>query len=416
MKKYFGKIGALVLAGVMVMAMSVTAFAAYSNDQQNDFKGIVTTDTTIGIAKQIVFINDETTPVREPNIVYTYTIDTTEPGTATVTDSSGMSGKVKAGPLNAVSATTATVTFTDTKISSANSVGINSAAKYANFTFIPAAFGAPGIYRYKISETTNVSKASVGITEAATYAADRFLDVYVKWTDDAHTTLGIYGYVLYERAQSDSINSNNVAMKSTGYVNTSASGQADVDVYTTCNLYINKVTTGALADKNHDFPITVTLTAPTKVSNVKLDVTKTGEGALTTSNDLAGDYVAAWGNVAGTVRNGSQIAIKGIPSGATVSIVEKNDTYDSYKVKAGTTSGAANLLAESIVAAGTEASATNFVNLSTKSEIHFTNTLEVISPTGLFLRFTPFLVIIGAAVLLLLVSRRRGTKKAAGRI
>ena len=408
------RIGAVALAVAVSLTMGVTSFAATTTDGTvNEDKGIDSTENTISIAKQIVFVNHESTTVREPNITYTYTIATTTPGSdAKITDKNSTVGTVKAGPIGAVSSTTATVTFADTKTSAASANGTSTASKYADFTFTPATFGVAGIYRYKISETCSPTKASVGITEAATYAADRYLDVYVKWSDDAHTTLAIYGYVLFEGSETQAIKSakldgGDVSMKSKGYVNTASSGQEDVDVYTTENLYINKATVGALADKTNDFPISLTLTAPTGVSNVKMDVTTSGNGYLTTSSDTVGNHVPAWGAVTGTVRNDSQIVIKGIPAGATASIVETNNTGETYKVKAGTTAGGTDLLSEASVAGGADATATSAVTLNAKSEIDFTNTLNEISPTNVVMRFAPFLFIFGAAILLLVVMRRR---------
>ena len=407
-KMKLNKIFALVIA-LMIMTMSLAAYAVETNGNGtlNDNNGIESGDNTIGIAKQIVFINDENTDVREPNITYTYTIASADPTNAAITES-GTVLPVSAGPIGAVNAQTAIVSFADTYKAAASSTGTG-VTKHANFSFNPTTFGAPGIYRYQITESTSPAKAAVGITEAATYEDTRFLDVYVKWSDDEHNTLAIYGYVLFEGNEDDNIDTNDVSAKSQGYVNTATTGQADVDVYTTENLYINKVTTGTLADKNHDFPIAVTLTAPTGVNNVKLDVTKTG-GTLNTQNDAVGDHVATWGAVAGTVRNGSQIAIKGVPAGATVSVVETNDTADSYKVKAGTAAGKDNLLTEAIVLAGNDAGATTAVTLNANSEIHFTNTLDAISPTGVVMRFAPYALMLAAGLLIVILGKRRKNK------
>lgn len=412
------KKGIAILAIMLVIALlGSAAFAesVKSDGTVNTYNGIESSNNKIGIAKQIVFVNAEATAVREPNIIYTYTIVPASVGTSsTVTDYEGNIGIVNTGVADAVTgtvtSTTSTVEFKDTATVSATSNGTASAAKYAEFTFDPTKFKVndvltPGIYRYLITETCNVTKASVGITEAATYADKRFLDVYVKW-NDARNALEIYGYVLFEGSATDSIVSTDVTMKSAGYVNTATTDgqQADVDVYKTQNLYIYKTTTGALAQKNNDFPITVTLTAPTGVLAPKMDVTVSGDGSLTNTSG----YISAWGDVAGTVRDNSTIAIKGIPNNAKVSIVERNNTVDSYKVKAGTTSGAADLLTEKIVAAGANAVATSDVTIDTKSDIYFTNTLDTISPTGYVARFAPYaLMLIGGIALLIIAMKHK---------
>lgn len=428
------KLVSLILAIMMIAAVGAAFAAVNSDGTLNDDNGITSTETTINIAKQIVFVNSETTTVREPNITYTYTISAVTPTSATITDKNGMTGTVKAGILTAVTgattATTSTVTFADTATSSATSDGTSTASKYAAFTFDATKFlvsGAltPGIYRYKITETTNVTKASVGIKEAATYENERWLDVYVKWTDDNHTALEVYGYVLYEGTDSQAITSDDitggdVSMKSTGYVNTATTTgeQADVDVYTTENLYIEKTTTGTMADKGNDFPIALTLAAATGVTaNPKIDVVLGGNGTLTgTASDTVGTYITFATSMSGTVDNGSSIYLKGIPAGSTVSgasasLVETNNTPDSYKVKAGTTSGGSDLLTEAIVAAATNSGATQTQTLTEKKSIFLTNTLDAISPTGYVSRFAPYALILIGGIALLIVAKKRKPAK-----
>ena len=407
--KNLKKILAVVLAMVLMAAMSVTMFAVNTNGQLNDDNGINSEETTLSIAKQIIFVNDEATAVREPNITYTYTIATTDPGSATITDKNEIVGSVKAGPLAAVTgsatATTSTIVFADTATQNATAAGTASAAKYATFTFDNSKFSAAGIYRYKITESASPAKATVGVEESGTYNAVRYLDVYVQYTDNTHTALKVYGYSLFEGAddtsiESDALTGGDVSMKSAGYVNTGSEGTlSDVDVYKTENLYIKKTTTGVLADLNNEFPITVTLTAPQGVTaNVKFDVT--GMAAIN-----------AWGAATGAVKNGTEIAIKGIPAGATASLVEKNNTVDFYKVKAGKTAGAADLLAEAIVNPNANSGATADLTLAngdnSASRIEITNTLDAISPTGVIVRFAPFAIILLAGVALFVIARRR---------
>ena len=422
MKTTFRKLSTVLLALIMIFAMSISTFAVNTDGTVNDDKGIESTDNTIGIAKQIVFVNGESTTVREPNITYTYSITAASPENATITDKDNMSGTVKSGVIGAVSSTTATVSFADTNTVNATSNGTNSASKYASFTFTPATFGAAGIYRYKISETTDVTKASVGITEAATYSADRYLDVYVQKNANSGA-LEIYGYVLYDGDANESFKSTkldpagDVSKKSAGYVDTDTNPDdtthSNVDVYTTQNLFIDKTTTGTMADVENDFPVALTFTAASGVTATpKIDVVLAGNGALTgTASDAVGTYIAFATSMSGTVRGGSSIYLKGIPEGAKASLVETNNTSDSYKVKAGATAGAEDLLTEAIVAAGADSGATTAQTLEAKKEIYITNTLNAISPTNVVMRFAPYLFILGGAVMLLIVSRRRRSEE-----
>ena len=416
--KYIKKISSIVLALIMVLTMGTSVFAAVKSDdntKMNEDKGIVSDDGTISIAKQMVFINAEATTVREPNITYTYTISAVTPTSAKITDKNNITGTVKAGEMDAVTNETATITFADTSTSQASATG-STDAKYADFTFTAGDFPAPGIYRYMITESTNVDKATVGITADSTYNAIRYLDVYVQWTDDNHSSKKVYGYVLYDGSANQSIKSaeldgGDVSMKSAGYVNTATTSgtQENVDVYKTQNLYIEKTTTGALADPNNLFPIALAFEGVT--ATPKVDVTLGGNGTLTgIERDDIGSYIKFAEAMDGTVKNRSSIYIKGIPEGASVSLVETNNTPDSYKVKAGTTANGADLLAEIIVAAGTATDGTTpqtLANLTDKVSIYLTNTLNAISPTNVVMRFAPYLFILGGAMLLLVASRRR---------
>lgn len=416
MKKLVG----LILAIMMIAAVEA-AFAVNSDTTQNAYNGIENSANTIGIAKEIIFVNAENTTVREPNITYTYTIATTTPGTATITGldmtnkTTPLTSQVKAGPIEAVSATTATVSFADINAKITATANGTSDRKYANFTFTPATFGAAGIYRYQISETQSPAKATVGIDEKAIYSATRYLDVYVKW-DTNHENLEIYGYVLFEGTATDSIEYNDtaeLASKSQGFVDTSttAGAHTDVDVYTTENLLISKTTTGSMADKNHNFPVTITFTKASGLSDsIKLDFAVANSGTLTkTGTDTNSvDYVTMDAALSGTVRDTSTITITGVPYGSTVTMTETNNTYDSYRVKAGTTSGAANLLTEATVAANATSGATTSQTLNAKQSIYITNTLDAISPTGYVSRFAPYaLILIGGIALLIIAKKRR---------
>ena len=414
------KIIMLVITIMMIVTSVFNAFAtASTSGTTNAYSGVETTENVLNITKEIVFINDEDTTVREPNIVYIYTIGEVQPGSAAITspDANNIPTtiSVKAGPLSAVTgnttATTSEVSFTDIVTSNANAAGISN-SKNAIFTFDPAQFQNPGIYRYSLVESTNVDKSTVGIVEKAEYSATRFLDVYVHWNND---NLEIYGYVLYEGTQSDSITYNSapdLAKKSPGYIDMNHSdGLQDVDTYTTENLYINKTVTGSLADRNNDFPIHLTLTAPAGLNNIKLDVTTSNNGMLNVSNDTIGNHIAAWGVVDGTVRNGSQIVIRGIPTGVTLTATETNNTLDSYRVKAGTSSEAEDLLSENTVAGGAISAASSSLIIDKKSDFYLTNSLNEISPTGYTARFAPYGIMLGGGVALFAILKYRNKNR-----
>ena len=431
--KNMKKIGALVLALVMVLSLSAMALAegeAKTDDTWNDYNGIESSENTLKIAKALVFKNAEATTVREPNITYTYTISSTDPDPAAITGvdketpANEWTVPVKAGPLAAVTGaitdTTSTITFADTNTFGATAAGASN-TKYAAFTFDTTKFKVDdvltaGIYRYAIAETTSVEKSTVGIAEANNYQANRFLDVYVHWKDADHTALEIYGYVLFEETEAGTSIAYNVkddlAKKSPGYVNTaSGSGELeDVDVYTTQNLVISKKTTGSLADKNNDFPVAITFTkAQGLADGIKLDYTVSGNGTLTkVETDDAGDYVVLNTKMVGTVRDGSTITITGIPDGSSVVMNETNNTVDFYRVKAGTEADGNDLLDEAVVEPGDASNDTGSVTVTEETkEIHLTNTLSEISPTGYVVRIAPYALMLAAGIVLFILMRRR---------
>jgi hypothetical protein len=436
--KVWKKLSAVALALVMVMALCVMASATgietNSTDEGviNATKGIESAENTLKIAKEIIFVNAEETQVREPNITYTYTItavDTATLGGATVTGLTAdqndaadltMTTTVKAGRADAVTGstdgTTSTVVFVDTTKATATATGTPD-TKYALFTFTPTKFPEAGIYRYKIEETLasgSNTKAQVGIVAAnkaenVAYNADRYLDVYVKWKADRTQGLEIYGYVLFEGSADQTITNADVTMKSKGYVNTSDSSQANVDVYTTQNLLITGATTGALADKTNLFPVSVTLTkAEGLTDGIKLDVAvDEGKSTFTTSSDTLGNYVVMGSAINGTLKDEGTITITGIPANSTVVMSEQNNTHDSYRVKVGTTANTDNKLAEATVAANGTSSDTLSSTLSAKVSLYITNTLDAISPTGVTLRFAPYMAMLGAGIVALPLSLRK---------
>ena len=412
MQKLTKKLGVAVLAFVAAMAFSSVAFAATIGPDGTYETDADAGDNTITIPKQIVFVNDEASSVREPNLVYTYTLSAADPSSATVEDEDGVKATVKQGVIAAATSTTATVTYADTNHASASSDGIAD-EKTFSFTFDPTKFSAPGIYRYQIVESVSPTKASVGVTEAPTYSNTRYLDVYVQRTTTGASTMKIYGYVLSEDTASTSFKGNptteNLDKKSAGFVNTSSTSgsQADVDVYETQNFELTKDVQGTLADPNNNFPVSIALTPASGVTAPKLDVTLASGAVLNgTSTDTLGTYITL-GTLSGTVKDDSKITLVGIPAGSTVAITETNNTPDSYKVKAGTSAGAVDLFAEATIASGANAGPTSTQTFTAKQVAFITNTLDAISPTGIVMRYGPFGFMLAAGIALLFVATRR---------
>ena len=389
-------------------------------------------NNTVSIQKELIFINDAASTVREPNITYTYTISAVTMPTDNpylVTDDENTTVPVKSGVADAITGTTAEITFVSTNTSNTSITGVTQ-TRYADFTFDPTEFPEPGIYRYKVVESST-SKAAVGIEEVATYNTDRYLDVYVRKAAENSDTLVIYGYVLFENTDGNvSFNAYadptvNLEKKSSGYVNTEDTddGQyANVDVYRTQDLTVTKTTTGLMADKSNDFPVTFTFDGPEPITaDIPVDVEIAGNGAL---DDIASadDYLtfaAGDGTFTGTVRNGSSIKFIGVPEGTEFTFVEQNNTPDSYRVSATALVGsddpddATSVLDEAVIAAGQSTSSSDAVAMSSFATVDITNTLDAISPTGFITRFAPYVLLLVGGILLIVLGRKavNNTKK-----
>ena len=75
----------------MALGMSTVAFAADETPSTTVAnKAVSAEDATVSIKKEMIFVNAESTTVREPNIVYTYTISAASGVSATVKDSAGL--------------------------------------------------------------------------------------------------------------------------------------------------------------------------------------------------------------------------------------------------------------------------------------------------------------------------------------
>ena len=478
MKKTMKRIGALVLAVMMMLGMMSVAFAAGATEipsGENNMPGIgdipnatnngrtndayLAAENTVSINKGIVFINSETTDVYEPNITYTYTISsvTVPPGTTVTDEHPGTlahSVVVYSGDSDYVSSTEnpeckATVTFNDGNAFVSATAAGTQVTKPFTFTFVPTAFPHAGVYRFLITESVESSsantRATAGIVQTSTYSATRYLDVYVRNDEDNPGDRQIYGYVLFE-ANGAGTNIDKDTTKSNGWVNTAASGStADVDVYTTYNAVVSKTTTGSLADKTHSFPVTVTLTnadgCKTKIRVVANDNAAFGSGETTTWYGTQSDpsdtgtgtqpenaYVALTGttakvvgnNTANTFKDGGMLTFYGIPINTTINAKETNDTYDVYTATAtvddANTNATLSYIASSTASAATGTSASlerngtatlkDVEQITAKKTIAFTNTISEISPTGYVVRFAPYALMLGAGIVLLLLTRR----------
>lgn len=383
--KVFKRISALVLATVMTLAMGTMAFAAEIGTDGTAGSATESAGNSVIIKKAIKITNYEGYAY-EPTITYTYTL-TDGPAPAannTVTDADGVTAVYKKGLTSYVSGDAAKTAVFDKETAATSG---ENATKDLTWTFDPSKFPSAGVYRFAINETTSVDPASIGIARPAAYDTSKFLDVFVK---NGTEGLEIYGYALVDDDAAVTTDS----AKSQGW-----NAGDDLDEYNTYNITITKHITGNLADMTAKFPFKVALTGEMSAANIAVEGT--------------GDAISlSEGTVTGSLGDGATIVIKGLPTTVKFAVTEDNPTLDQYK----TTATVANVTDTTNAAeANLNGSVTNFsvvsdgdiANATAAITIDVENHMDIISPTGLVLRYAPFALILVAGIVLLALSRRK---------
>ncbi|MBR3416582.1 MAG: hypothetical protein IKH09_07805, partial [Clostridia bacterium] len=274
---------------------------------------------------------------------------------------------------------------------------------------------------YVITETTTEAvKNASGITEG-TGANVLYMDVYVKDnvkenSDDPDFV--IYGYTLFT-TQNDAIDARDGATTNTvadagkveGFVDTTA---GTADQYYTFDLTVKKVVVNdkATSEAHHEFPFTITFENET-VSAKVLPIMTVSDNATQTALSAASLTSGSW---TPTIADGATVTYVGIPCGTTFTINEKNDvvgtTYASVSTGADTNAESKNIYYNDIsnnavVNCTTALQAATENHTGNSKTVVFTNTLELISPTGVIVRVAPFALILLAGVALFVIVRRR---------
>lgn len=460
------KIGALVLALVMVLTISTTAFAAeipgnYGtgseeegvNGQFNTGVGAdnpTTTDKNINIKKVITAFNPNGTTVHAPVVTYTYTVTSPDVTGLTITDenadhttNTAVQVPVKAGIITGLVATgvnaagTATAGSNDGTSAVANLVFDNTSTwttaaagqdnEYdINLNFTGVSFTQPGVYRYQIAETISTTLANIGM-EAGTGAKTLYLDVYVDGN------LDIYGYVCMT---ANSSITPAATTKVNGFVNGTNNDAADK--YYTYDLVLSKdVVNDTYAAINIAFPFTVFFNNSENYTSTFVIDQTVGSGSTglnssaatltlaTSAVSLSGVALVKDGNATASTTVGD-ITLTGIPAGMDVDVYETNiATGVTYTVDTSVTGGTA-VTDNPVTSGSTPASAvaqgasradyestkatvdTTTITSTDEQSVAITNTLVTISPTGVTLRIAPYaLMLIGGVTLFIILAVKR---------
>lgn len=422
------KISALVLAAVMIMTMSVTAFAVDDKTGTLEANGVVknANHSSVGTALDIpkgITVYGSLDKVYGPTVTYTYSIaPATVASGAKVTDYNNVEHIVEAGPADSASLTDNTAEFNSSEVTLSS--GSAEITDDITVTIDTSVFTKPGIYRYVITDnTTTETLFAAGITRPDDYIKDRYLDVYVKYNTN-ETAFEVYGYVLtdanitaIEGTDDQPLSWVKPTAKSSGYIADSERTKG-TDEYHTIDVKVTKQITGAMGEKTHEFPFAIA------VSNSSLNFYSGELANAPTAVSSLTDRTAT--SLSASLKDDEVFYIYGLNPKATVTYTETNDTPDHYQVTITDDAGAIvnsidkvstnPLLGTQTTSAlavsnyNTDNSTTSVaatVTATHNKEITFENNLTEISPTGVVLRIAPYALMLGAGILLLVLSRRR---------
>ncbi len=353
-----------------------------------------------------------------PDVTFTYEItplSESEVSELTISDGSS-SANVKAGPAGSVkftesNATTDSVTYSISDGPKPYSEVGTAFTKNISLTFEMDQFSAPGIYRYKLEDKTDASTLyEAGIVRPVDYDKELYLDVYVVNGDNG-LTVSAARLV----PANTSITSND-----------GKPGGFEGDEYYTFDFKLTKEVAGSMGDKTHPFPFTIT------VDNKGLPyfIEDTSEGAE------AGSTVSSTETtISVALKNGESFKIYGLCDKATVTVTETNDTSDTYTVtitgKNDTAFNSGDVATNRTITAtitsnqgsttdlpistydseNTTTNVSNEPDAAGASDITFENKLDSVSPTGLVLRYGPFVLLLAGAVCFFAVGRKRKETK-----
>lgn len=415
MKKTTSRLSKALIATAVVGALTIPAMASPIGDT-----GVVeTTDTSLTIPKSIMVLNDGYTKTNIPAMDFSFSIaPAAVSADSTVTDSSGNTVLVQAGPAGGaalgsggvVSIAAQTVTESDAGATSLEEAVTEDLTVNVDLT----AFTQPGVYRYEITDITSASDLyDYSLVRAGDYDATRFLDVYVK-RDATTGDLGVAGYVLTDDLPGAITDA---TFKSPGYVEDGdiivttepgtdgIPGTADdvvtadtadietMDRYISYNITLTKQVTGNMGDTDNQFPFDINIANVTGVAPFD-------------ENDAA---IADPSAVSAALASGDSVAIYAIAPKGTVTVTETNNTDNAYTVTSSDGVVAGVVTASNDTAtAGTNA-VSNYATVNSASsvattptagannDLTFTNNLEIGTPTGFVMRVLPYIAVLGLA-------------------
>lgn len=338
-----------VVAATMVLALVGVAAPAWAEGQS--------TNPQLSVTEGRVAITSKLTMDKyavEPNADFKYTI---APAEASELTNTGM--PATAGVEGAVSLSPSSVNYSAEGLSSEdNADGVTKTiTAQMSVSLVTSRFAAPGIYRYKITQTPpELDGLNVVYKEL-------FLDVYV---ENGNSGLVAKGCTLSTAAGSGS--------KISGFENK----------YVTHKLTITKVVAGNQGDKNKDFEFTVTIKGADG-ETYKYGTVKNG---VTTMNQTTTKSGATFTE---TLKHGESVIVYGLSSEDKFAVTEADyhgDGYKtSYKIGDGTNSTEGSSIAEKAIG-------------NSDTTVIFTNTKDVTVPTDVIRTVVPYAAIVAFAAVM----------------
>lgn len=340
----FAVVAATMLLALVGVVAPAWAEGQSTNPQLSVTEGRVTITSKLTMDKYAV----------EPNADFKYTI---APAEASELTNTGM--PATAGVEGAVSLSPSSVNYSAEGLSSEdNADGVTKTiTAQMSVSLVTSRFAAPGIYRYKITQTPpELDGLNVVYKEL-------FLDVYV---ENGNSGLVAKGCTLSTAAGSGS--------KISGFENK----------YVTHKLTITKVVAGNQGDKNKDFEFTVTIKGADG-ETYKYGTVKNG---VTTMNKTTTKSGATFTE---TLKHGESVIVYGLSSEDKFVVTEADyhgDGYKtSYKIGDGTNSTEGSSIAEEAIGAY-------------DTTVIFTNTKDATVPTDVIRTVAPYVAIVAFAAVM----------------
>lgn len=337
-----------VVAATMLLALVGVVTPAWA-EEGSATPHLPVNDNKVTIASKLTM--DENAMV--PNVMFNYSIAPASKNELTSTG--GM--PVTAGVDGAVSLSPASVNYSDKKLNHENAGGTTTITAQLSAVLDASKFTAPGIYRYKITQTPpELDGLDVAHEEL-------FLDVYV---ENGNPGLVANGCTLSTAA--------GLGDKTSGFENK----------YVTHKLTIEKVVDGNQGDKNKDFDFTVTI----KGADGEAYKYATVKGGTTTPNEIK---AASGTAISVRLKNGESVIFYGLSSEDKFTVTEadyRSDGYKtSYKIGGDTSSIEGRSIAEEAIGAS-------------DTTVIFTNTKDATVPTDVIRTVAPYVAIVAFAAVM----------------